>query len=271
MFPVMLIAGNIKLSLNKHNAESSYSVRSDNQQNLKSTLNFPLRFTSFNISYTHQYYTLYITLKSSFLLKSTTSIGKDFDWKDNKLTVYSMSKNNIEKYYSNEIEVSKNIINNLSLFLKFNYQVIHINWKDTYQEDYVQNINESISGKTLTFNQVFYKYKLGVSYQNPINKNFNYQIRPSLVYAFIHTKDTHILRNFYTIQDIQTYGYEIDFSISYTISEKSHIYLSYNYQKIVEKHTDMNYYNIFKQNYLTYPSSYKYTSRILSLGYNYKF
>lgn len=123
----------------------------------------------------------------------------------------------------------------------------------------------------MRFSQIFYTSSLGFSYEDSVSKNIYLKMKPALVYAHVHTKDKHLLRDFYTTQEFQTYGYEVHFSLSYMLSDKSKIAISYNYHKIVEKNTAMNYYNIFKQNYLTYPSSYKYTSRILTLGYSYKF
>ena len=92
-----------------------------------------------------------------------------------------------------------------------------------------------------------------------------------MIYTFINTKDTHILRNFYTIQNIKTFGYELAFDVTYKITYKSNIILSLKHVDIADKDINMDYYNKLNEKYLSYPSSHNYKNTIIGIGYMYNF
>ena len=271
LFPAILIAGNIDLSFKKNNGQSSYTVNSNNFQNLKSELIFPFNYNSIDLEYEHQLKYLYININSSFLLNSKVEKGEDYDWQNNSLTVYSLSDNKINKYYNIGIILNKNIIYNIDLFAKFNYKILDMYWSKTYQEDYIKNNSEYILGNTLKFQQEFYKYHLGLSYKNDLSKNISLILKPSLVFAYINTKDTHILRDFYTVQNVKAFGYETSCELRYKLTTKSNLKISIAYINIEDKNTDMDYYNILNEKYLSYPSSYNYKNTTIGIHYNYSF
>jgi len=271
IFPVIIFAGNISISLNNHNGESSYIVNSANTQNLKSKLIFPFHFNSIGLEYEHSFKYFKIALNSSYLFNSQQTTGKDYDWQNNNLTVYSTSDNIVNNYYDLGITLSKVIADDFILFTKFNYSILDIQWKNTYQEDYVQNKNKIILGNTLKFKQKFYQYNFGIKYNHHLFDKISLEVSPSLIYAQIKTQDIHELRNFYTIQNIKAFGYEVDMKLNYFITIKSKVIFSFKYTIIKNDDTYMDYYNELNEKYISYPSSYNFKNTIIGINYKYKF
>lgn len=270
-FPVILFAGNIDLSFKNNNGQSSYTVNSNNTQNLESKLVFPFSFNTIDLEYEHKFRYFSINTNSLFLLNNKTTNGKDYDWQNSNMTVYSQSDNKIDKYDDINIQITRNIFENIKIFTKFNYKILDMSWKNTYQEDYVKNTNEYIFGNTLKFQQEFYKYHVGLEYKNNISKNIFLILKPSLAFAYINTKDTHILRNFYTIQNAKAFGYDINCALGYKLTMKSNLKISISYIHVEDKNTDMDYYNKLNEKYSSYPSSYNYKNNTISIHYNYIF
>jgi opacity protein-like surface antigen len=96
-------------------------------------------------------------------------------------------------------------------------------------------------------------------------------LKPSFVYAFINTKDTHILREFYTIQFAKAFGYEINYALRYNLTKKSTLKISITYIDIEDKDTDMDYYNKFNKKYKSLQSSYNFRNTTVGIHYNYSF
>ena len=272
IFPVILFAGNIDISLNHHNGHASYIVNSNNTQNLRSKLLFPFTFNAVDIQYNHKFHYFSIGLFSSFLATKKETIGKDYDWKDNNLTVYSQSHNSISTYYAFGLKLSKHISKHLNIFSTFQYHILDMQWSDTYQEDYVQHQTQSIKGNTLQFQQKFYHYNFGLDYTYSITKKIFFTSALSFIYAQITTKDIHELRNFYTLQNTQSFGYEAQLHVGYKISKHAKVLLSYKYTTIEDTKTDMDYYNTqSNEKFLSYPSSYNYKDTVFGIHYSYNF
>ena len=271
IFSVISFAETINISLKNHNGESYYTVDSADSRNLKSKLNFPFDFTSVDLEYKHDYSLFNITFSSSFLVDSKTTTGNDYDWKDKDITVFSSSKNHIDKYYALGLSLSKKLSKETEFFSGVYYKVLNMNWSDTYQKDYVKNEQEYISNKSLEYQQSFYEYILGVSYQSLFLKDILVELKPSLIYTVVDIKDKHLLRGFYTTQNVNTFGYNIALKSSYNIGENSTIALLFSYKTVKKSRIDMNYYNQLHENYLTLPSSYAYKNIIRNISYNYSF
>ncbi len=270
ILPAILSAGSIEISLQNHQGKSSYIVN-NNTQTLKSKLIFPFNYNTINIEYKKNLKYLDIYLYSSLKLDSTTTKGEDFDWQNDNLTVYSKSDNKIDKYYSIGLKISKNISPNISIFSKFKYQILDIYWLNTKQHDYIQNSDKYVSKTTIKFQQKYYNYYVGIIYQKKLTKKLFLELTPSVVYAYINTKDKHLLRSFYTTQNTKSFGYDIKCKLNYNLSSKSNLKLSLGYINLKDKNVNMNYYNILGERYLTYPSSYRYRSTIIGLHYNHNF
>lgn len=270
LFPAILFAGSIELSFKNNNGNSSYIVESPSQ-NLKAKLIFPFEFNTLDLEYRHSFDFLDIAISSSFLLNDKTTTGKDYDWQNNNLTVFSTSDNKIDKYADFGLEVSKDILNNLKVLAGFNYKILDMYWSDTHEEDFVKDITSNVQGLTLKYQQEFYQYNLGLKYQNEIHQDISIELEPSLVYAFVESKDIHTLRSFYTLQNSQAFGYKLKFNTTYKMNSSSKIKLSLNYERLEDKNVDMNYYNTLNEKYLTFPSSYKYENKTINVGYVFSF
>ena len=57
-----------------------------------------------------------MNIMSSFLLSSKITKGKDYDWQNNNLTVYSHSDNKIDKYHNISIKLTKYLFKHINLF-----------------------------------------------------------------------------------------------------------------------------------------------------------
>ena len=270
IFPAILFAGNFEISLNHNIGKSFYIVESKEEQ-LKSELDFPFEFNALDVQLNYPIGSFDIGLSASFLNSSEVKTSKDYDWKNEEKTVFSSSKNHIDQYYGFGLEVSTDVSTNLKLLTQMHYTTLNMYWSDTYQEDYVKNRSNYISGKTLEYEQSFYEYLLGVNYQVTFLKDFTFEFKPSLLYTMAKIKDKHLVRGFYTLQNIQTFGYDITLKGIYEINSYSKINLLFNSKKFSDNHIDMNYYNQFNEKYLTLPSSYNYESDTISIGYSFSF
>ncbi|MEN8194642.1 MAG: hypothetical protein ABFS12_17610 [Bacteroidota bacterium] len=270
LFPAILFAGNIELSIKDHNGNSSYIVESPSQ-NLKAKLIFPFEFNALDVVYNHKFTFFDIKVNSSFVLNDKTTTGKDYDWHNDNLTVFSTSDNKIDKYTDFGLEISKDIWNNLRALAGFNYKTFDFHWSNTYQEDFINDSTSNIQGETLKYQQTFYQYNLGLNYKNEIYKDILIELEPALIYAFIESKDTHVLRSFYTLQKSQAFGYTFQCNANYKLTQNSKIKLSLNYEMLKDKNVDMDYYNLLGSKYLTYPSSYRYENRTIGIGYIFSF
>jgi len=250
LLPTILIAGNIDISIKNNNGQSSYIVNSNNAQNLKSKLIFPFNYNTVDIAYQRPFKYFKLGFYSSFLVNSRTRNGEDYDWQNNNLTVYSKSDSVIDTYNNVGLVLTKNAFKDIDIFTKFNYQNLDMYWVNTHQKDYVKNKNEYISENTLKFQQEFYIYSLGIKYQKYIFKKVFFELTPLLNYSYINTKDTHILRDFYTIQNANAFGYEINCKLSYNITIKSKLKISLNYIHIEDQNVDMAYYNNLNEKYV---------------------
>jgi hypothetical protein len=264
IFPVILFAGNIIFGLTKHDGQSSYIVHND--LNLKSKLKFPFKLYSLDIGYDFNYNNLYnFSCGLSTDIKSEDTIGKDYDWKNNNLTVFSKSTNKLDNYYKISTKISKKLYPNIDIFFSFSYQILNVYWQDTYQYDYIKDHNSKILKKTLSYKQNFYIYNLGINYNKSISNKFQINISPSLLYVFINTKDSHLLRNFYTIANTQAKGYGLFSAINYNLSSVLSMQLFIKNIYFKDTNVDMDYYDNFNKKYLTFPSSYTFHDNRLGI------
>lgn len=271
LLPALLNAGNIDLSLKYHSGYAYYTVESTDIQNLKSKLVFPFRYKTFDIKYEYPFKIFNISLYTSFLIDSKTTKGEDFDWKNKNLTVYSNSDDLIDKYNSVSLKLDKQIFKNFSFFAKVDYKKLNSCWKNTSQTDFISHTKEHVNKNSLIFKQKFYMYNFGINYKKNVFEKLSFEFNPSLVYSCVDTKDIHILRNFYTTQNIRTFSYKFNFKLNYYINRKSKIKVSFSHLRIKDDNINMDYYNLLNEKYLSYPSSYIYRNNIIGIHYEYYF
>lgn len=269
LFSVIGFAEEISLSAEKYNGESSYIVTKPNQK-LKAKLLFPFSFNAINISFKNRIYDYDIAFSSSFLLNRTLTEGKDYDWKDNQLTVFSTSQNSVEKFHRYNLKISKNFIEDIDFFTNIQYQALNFKWSNTVEKDFVKDKISTNNKLSLEYQQKFYQLNLGLKY----TQNFGtllFEVEPSFIYAHVRAKDTHLLRYFYTKQNNNAFGYGINVKGKKNLTQNSSFLLYYNYETYQDKNSDMDYYNSFNYNYSTLPSSYHYNNSVMGFSYAYRF
>ena len=270
IFPAILTAGNIGAIFQNHSVLSSYTVESPTQF-LKAQLDFPSTFNTLGLFYTLNTSFCDITFQGDFLVNSETTKGKDYDWFHENLTVYSTSDNKVNSYNKYTIEASKEVQNGLSLVAIFSYTDVDMAWYNTVEYDYVSDTIATNDSLSLSYQQKFYKANLGMNYETSFFNYFDIQIEPSLTYAYIEAKDTHILRNFYTMQYSNAFGYRLKTNLSKQIGLHSKIVLEYSYEMHQDQNTNMHYYNNQNEVYLTLPSSHSYENSVIGVKYSYMF
>lgn len=271
IFPALLVAGNIDLSLENYNGESSYIVEKP-ELALKSKLDFPFKFNTIGILAQTDILDFDIYMKSNFILNSKSTIGKDYDWQNNDLTVLSNSNNQIDKFRDFTIGINKNLTDNLKLTNKLNYNHFDISWKDTIQENFITGRITRINNETLKYEQDILKYNLGLNYRIDLLKDLSLNIEPSLVYAYIDSKDYHLMRNFYTTQYSNAIGFSGEITLNYKITENFEYDFFFHYEEFKDNSTSMNYYNEINNNlYATLPASFEYKNQILGFTIRYKY
>ena len=271
IFPAFLLAGSVDLSLEKHNGKSSYIVQKPNF-GLKSKLDFPFKLETLSISTKKEMESFDLYVKSNFMINSKDTIGKDYDWQNDDLTVFSTSSNQIEKFRDFTVGIDKRFSNKIKLTNKLNYKNLDILWKDTYQEDFVKNKIISLDAEALKYSQKIYQYNLGINYKIELLRNILLEIEPSLIYAYIDAKDSHLLRNFDTKQYSHAFGIGGKIDLSHKINEKFIYGIFYDYQKFEDKNTNMDYFNQSTNvNYQTLPSSYEYKNQTTGIYIKYLF
>ncbi len=270
IFPAMLLAGNVGIVLENHKGESSYKVESPTQ-NLESKLYFPFELNTLGLFYSTDVYGFNILLRTDFMLNSKTTTGKDYDWYNNNLTVFSTSDNKIDKFNSYSIAVSKELFQKLNLTSRILHKNMDMFWSNTIEQDFVQNKTSTNENLSLEYQQDFYQLNLGLNYEISILDYLQLELEPSFIYAYIEAKDSHILRNFYTTQYSNAFGYGLKANISKQITDSSKISINFEYETYSDNDTKMYYYNSVHENYLTLPSSYKYKNSSIGLSYVYMF
>jgi len=260
----------MEIQLGHHIGKSSYTVELKEQQ-LKSQLDFPFEFDTVDVAYAYSIGYSIVTLSSSFLLNSDVETGQDYDWQKNQLTVFSTSQNHVDRYIDLGFEISNAIIDDVELLSQFHYKVLDCAWQDTNQMDYVKNQTSYIADKSLEYQQSFYEYLLGFNYRFTFLKDVLFELRPSLSYTVATLTDRHFLRGFYTVQHLRTFGYNVAFSGNYQVTDQSYIVLALQYKRFVDHSLNMNYYNQMDENYMILPSSYRFESGMIGVGYRFSF
>ena len=177
LFSVIGFAEEVSLSVEKYSGESSYVVTKPNQK-LKAKLIFPFSFNAINISFKDKIYDYNIAFSSSFLLNRTLTEGKDYDWKDNQLTVFSTSQNSVEKFHKYNLKISKNFLKDIDFFTNIQYQSLNFRWSNTVEKDFVKDEISTNNKLSLEYQQKFYQLNLGVKYTQNFG-NLLFEVEPS--------------------------------------------------------------------------------------------
>lgn len=268
--PALLVAGTLGVDLENHQGKSSYNVSSPIQK-LEASLKFPFDLNSVGLFYQTNFYGYDFVFRTDLLLGSSVRKGEDFDWYQNRLTVYSSSDNKIDKFQSYSLEVSKDIFESFYITNRFLYKKLNMSWSNTFEEDFVRNDTSINEGLSLTYNQDFYQIDIGIGYEKSLFDFIIVSIEPSFIYTYIISRDKHLLRNFHTLQYSQAIGYGIDGRLSYQLDTNSKVSLDYVYEEYSDDNTQMNYYTSENKNYMSLPAKYSYDNRKFGVSYSYRF
>lgn len=254
----------------QHKGESAYSV---DKGKLKSKLVFPFKFQVVGVGLNKTHRGIHYIFKAATLLKNRRTTGKDDDWENNQLTVFSSSNSDVKDFFSMGLEIAKEVTDYSTIFANMQYRQLDLLWSDTEQQSFVNNQPPALvnlTGDTLGYEQKFYQLNLGMSYQQPLSDNINLSIKPSVIFAFVESIDRHFRRNFYTIQDNVANGYGIHIILSKKIDEGSTLSLSFNQENYQDKHNQMNRYFTFSPSD-SLSASYKYHTQKIGISYQQKF
>ncbi|CAA6802791.1 MAG: Unknown protein [uncultured Sulfurovum sp.] len=112
---------------------------------------------------------------------------------------------------------------------------------------------------------------MGMNYQVTFLKGFTFEFKPSLLYTIAELTDKHILRGFYTVQNVSSFGYDVVLEGNYKLTNDSNIKLSLSHKSFADDHVSMDYYNALNEKYLSLSSSYHYQSATIGMGYSVSF
>ncbi|SFV86331.1 hypothetical protein MNB_SUP05-SYMBIONT-4-628 [hydrothermal vent metagenome] len=251
----------------QHKGKSSYIVENER---LKSKLVFPFKFQAVGVGLNKTYHGIHYIFKAATLVKNIRTTGKDYDWENNQLTVFSSSDNDVKDFVSIGLEVAKDITDYSTIFANMQYRELDLLWSDTKQQNLVNNQALHLTGDTLGYEQKFYQLNLGISYQQSLSNNINLSIKPSVIFALVESVDRHFRRNFYTIQNNVANGYGIHIMLSRKIDKDSTLSLSFNQENYQDKHNQMKrYFTLAPSDSLS--ASYKYNAQKVGIFYQQQF
>jgi len=265
ILPALLVAGSIKYGFSKLDTSSSYKVTSKDGI-LSAKLNFPAKYKTFFISYCSLYKGFEYKLLVSKLYNSSIKTGSDYDWRYDKVTVFSYSKDKLNSLVDYGFQISKDYNKKIKLLLGYNYKETSHTWIDTYQTTTKTNNTIFIKDKTLHFQEKFYTFFIGSDFRTKLFDKVSCVLSPKLLLSYIDTKDEHILRDFFVTQNFRSIGYEIDVSLLYNISKNNKINIFYRDKKLTKSHIKMKYHDRDDYVFQTLPSSYRYKENSLSLS-----
>lgn len=270
IFPVSLLAGNISVSLTNMQESTTYTVENPAQA-LKAQLDFPTNFYTVALHYQTTFNQIHISSFAAFLLTDSKTTGNDRDWYQGTLSVYSSSTDRVHSYYQAGIELSKELYHHWTPFVKLQYTLFDQYWTDTYQEDYVKGITETVEGKSIRYKQTRYEGSIGIQYDTPLSSALSLQIRPYMGYLINEATDEHLLRDFYTTQKAYMFGYGGEIGVKLTVSNNLYLTAHIDHKRFQDNDLDMDYFNLSDTQYMSLPSSYenKLTAATLGIWYNY--
>ena len=93
-FPYFSLAQDLGFAIERYKGESSYIV-SNQTQTLKSKLVFPFEFDTLGVYSDWQHKDIDYQIQLSTLIKDSVSVGRDYDWRNDNLSIFSNSNSNV--------------------------------------------------------------------------------------------------------------------------------------------------------------------------------
>lgn len=260
-------AKSVDFAINRVNGSSTYEVEAKSL-GLRSKLNFPYDFQSLNISFYDEFLQGMLNIGVSIPIFERKEIAEDYDWKNDQLTVFSSSDSYLDKYYSVHVEWEAELINRFGLSSKLLLQELDTFWTDTKQYDYVKDTESFSSENTLQFEQNYLLYDLGINYQAWKTKKTNFAVEVKYIAGLVKSKDTHILRNFYTLHDSKVSGYSFGVKFGYSLGSTGNLSFGFINNNLIGQEAIMNYYSSGGSKFATYPARYQNKSNIYQITFH---
>ncbi len=253
---------NLEASITNHSGQSSYNMIN---APVVSILKFPFNFNSINLSYINNEKNYKITV--STMINDVKKTGLDYDYINNNLAIYSESNSTVDKFYTFGISTHYTLKKNLSILAAITYKKLSIVWSNTVQQEAGNTI--VLNGKSLLYEQDFIEAEFTLNYDFYFNKDIIITTGAGLSLAIIGAKDTHLLRDFYTLQGSLANGYNLSLKINKKISNNSIISADIFYTNYDDSNNNINFY--FNNGLRTTAASYKYNNTKMSISYNFIF
>lgn len=262
--PLVVDAKAIGFAIDNIKGTSSYDVAATSLQ-LKSKLTFPYNFERLNVSFFNNVSHGKLNVGFSVPIAKSKRTAKDYDWKDDQLTVFSSSDSRLDKFYSVHIEWQSNVFNHFSFSSKFLFQELDTFWSNTRQSDYVKNVQSFSPEKNLQFEQHYLLYDFGVNYQAWQTAKTQFAIETKYITGLVKLKDTHILRDFYTQQDSTVEGNSVEAKFLYSLGSAGNLILGFTKKNLHGRKAAMDYFSTGGLKFASHPAKYQDTSYIYQI------
>ena len=268
-FPFAADAKAIEFAVDNVKGNSSYDVEATSLK-LKSKLIFPYNFERLKLSFSKKISYGNLNVGFSVPISHSKQTAKDYDWQNGQLTVFSTSDSKLSKYYSIHFEWVSKPVNRFSFSSKLLFQELDTDWSNTRQTDYVKN-TEMVSKKTsLKYEQNHLLYSLGIDFLPWESNKTKIEIGTKFIIGLVESKDSHLLRGFYTLQDSKVTGFAGEIRWVYTLGSDNKLAIGYMAESLSGKVSLMDYYS-GDIKYSSYPSRYKDKKNILNISYKKQF
>lgn len=248
-------AESFEFGIDQISGSSSYEVEAKSLD-LKSRLMFPYNLNSFNVTLSDDFLNGNVKIGASIPIANRKEIASDFDWKQDQLTVFSTSISHLDEYFNIHAEWTKKIINRVDFATKIYYRELDTLWSNSRQYDYVKNIETFFTENTLSFKQNYLIYDAGLNYLVWSSKSIKFILEARYVTGLVKFKDTHILRDFYTLQRSKVSGYNFGLKFEYDLGAFGSIFFGVRKKQLSDKHAIMDYFTTNGFKFASYSSNY---------------
>lgn len=252
----VICANTIDLAINQVSGTSTYEVKAK-PLGLKSRLHFPYDFYVLNISFYDDFLNGDIKIGASFPLTNQRKVSQDYDWKNDQLTVFSTSNSHLDKFYAVHVEWETELINRFDLVSKILLQELDTTWSNTKQYDYVKDFESVSLGNTLEFEQNYFLFDVGINYLAWKTKKTKFLVEAKYINGLVKFKDTHLLRDFYTLQDSKVHGHSLELKLGYSLGSAGNLSFGFLKKNLHDRKALMDYFSTSGSKFASYPSNYQ--------------
>ena len=260
------VAENLSLGLKLLDSSHQYRVEDPNRA-LVAELIFPSKSLVGVIAYTQKTPNGKLTYTFEHSLKAEGSTGTDTDWYQGDVSVFSQSSTELEQYFSLSIAYNQVLTEHISIEASLFHKYWKLNWSDTKQYDYIDDVYSELSSTSVRFTQTVDGLYLGMNYEEKI---LNLPISISLAgqLAKHDSVDEHLARNFYTVSQDWLYGYLVDISVEVLNNEYGVFDISAGYE-VLSGDSNMDFYSSSDVNYMSLPASFETIQKSMKINYSF--